>query len=72
MYYFLGLENLDINAGYDTEVGMVLHVASRYRRTKTVHKILKAGGHVTSLDREGLTALQTAAEHAMWRLSSYF
>lgn len=30
MYYFLGLENLDINAGHDTEVGTVLHVASRY------------------------------------------
>lgn len=60
--YLLGLEEIDINAGRNTQIGTVLHVASRCGHTETVDKILKAGGDVDALTVKGHTALHDAAE----------
>ena len=60
--YVLSLENIDVNAGRNTQVGTVLHVASSRGYTEIVGKILELGGDVASVTAKGLTALHVAAE----------
>ena len=61
--FLLGLKEINVNAGRNTHVGSVLHVASGCGYTETVSKILQLGGDVASLTARGLTPLHVAAEN---------
>ena len=60
--YILSLKNIDVNAGRNTQVGTVLHMASSCGYTEIVGKILELGGDIASVTAKGLTALHVAAE----------